>query len=201
MLGAMAERIYEGVPAYRGYTMGPALLWRGWPSLPELLAARLPVVVVASYLDSGMIARLERSRLLGVVTDRGSMIDPSYEALRALERPGVVGARGIAAEARPGDLVAVDAALGTVVLRPGPELQARAAALKGRRAEPEPQGFEAVLERLVVPIRQAWLRRGRPIPFDLDEQRALYAMIWRICAGGLPGPEDDALLHRILHQS
>ncbi|RME71481.1 MAG: hypothetical protein D6776_10160 [Planctomycetota bacterium] len=189
--------IGQGTCVVRGYTMGPAFVWRGWPSLRALVHERMPVIVVADYLEQHMITRLPPELVLGVVTAHGSVIDPLYEALaEGLQRPSVIGVRGVAAAARPGDLVLVDAGDGNVVLRPDPELERPFRQMKGRTPERKPAGFDEVLRRLTDPIQKAWLRFGRPLPYDLPESRTLYAIAWRLSAGGMPRPEDDAVVRR-----
>jgi hypothetical protein len=196
------QHIALGTAVFRGYTMGPAFIWRGWPSLNALVHERMPVVLVADYLEEHMIQRLPTQLLLGVVVEHGSVIDPIYELLlEGIDRPSVIGAAGCAATARPGDTVVVDAGDGNVVVRPDAEVLRPFLRMKGTSPDRSPEGFGEVLHRITDPVQKLWLRLGRQLPYDLPESRAIYAMAWRLSAGGLPRPTDDAIVKRAFERA
>ncbi len=191
-----------GTAVVRGYAMGRAFRWRGWPSLEVLLGERTPVILVAEYLEEAMLKRVPHERLLGIVCEHGSVIDPLYGLLcEYSRRPAVIGAPGVAAATVSGDLVLLDAGDGNVVVRPDAELARPFARMKGTRPERKPEGFDALLERLCDPIQKLWLRFGRPLPYDLPESRAIYAIAWRLAAGGMPRPADDVVIRRAIERA
>lgn len=195
----MEQHNFEAVPVGRGYAMGPVFRWRGWPSVLELLHTRMPVVLVADYLDERMVAKIDVSRIYAVVVEHGSIVDPLYKVLLELDRPSLIGASGVWSQVDHGEFMIVDAAAGHAIVRPTQSLLERYKELKGSRAPQLHEAFSEVLRRLAEPIQERWIQLGRQIPFDLPEQRQVYNMAQRLCAGGLPTDADDALLHRILY--
>ena len=82
-----------------------------------LVCYDLPTAEAAVLLSSG--------RVVGLVTDVGSRTSHTAILARAVEVPAVVGALGVSETARAGDLIAVDAMTGEVLLNPTPADVAR----------------------------------------------------------------------------
>jgi phosphotransferase system enzyme I (PtsI) len=80
----------------------------------------LPVgaVLVSESLSPADAALLDPSRLAGVATDEGGAAGHTAIMLRALGVPAVLGAVGLSASVRPGDIAVVHGSAGTVVLNP-----------------------------------------------------------------------------------
>jgi phosphoenolpyruvate-protein phosphotransferase len=75
-------------------------------------------VLVSESLRPADAALLDPARLAGVAAEEGGADGHTGVMLRALGVPAVLGAAGLAHAIRPGDLVVVDGAAGTVVLNP-----------------------------------------------------------------------------------
>ena len=105
-----AEEVREiGRRLVRNLTRAP---FRSFAGLPE------GAVLVCEYLRPADAALLDPSRLAGVATDEGGAEGHTAIMLRALGVPAVLGAAGLAQAARPGDLLVVDGAAGSVVVNP-----------------------------------------------------------------------------------
>ena len=83
-------------------------------------------VLVSESLRPADAALLDPARLAGVAAEEGGADGHTGVMLRALGVPAVLGAAGLAHAIRPGDLVLVDGAAGTVVLNPTPTTLAAA---------------------------------------------------------------------------
>jgi len=94
--------------------------FRSFAALPE------GAVLVTEALRPADAALLDPSRLAGVAADEGGSDGHTAIMLRALGVPAVLGVAGLSQAARPGDVVVVDGAAGTVVLNPGPATLASA---------------------------------------------------------------------------
>lgn len=189
-----------GLAPRRGYTLGPAFVWEGWPSAERLYHQGMPVILIASYLEERMLENLDLTRVRGIALERASPLDPVWDKLAETARPSLVGAAGILQAVRPGDTVIVDGHAARAIVRPDAPVERRFARLRGTHPPHEPDGLREVLARLVGPIRQQWEHRGRRLPFDVPEQRRLYEMAWRLAEGALPSAEDDALVARLLFE-
>ncbi len=193
-----AMKRFVGLSPQRGYTFGPAFLWRGWPSLEELGRQRMPVILIADYIEQRMIENIDLTRVLGIVVGRGSVIDPVWDTLVDLSRPSIVGATGIFRGVSAKELVVVDGVEGYAFVRPTEAALAYYRERKGTSPPREHPQVQEVLKTMTDRIREGWLRLGRKLPYDLAEQRAVYDVAKRVAEGGFPTPEDDALLAGIL---
>ncbi|MCW3473657.1 phosphoenolpyruvate--protein phosphotransferase [Limobrevibacterium gyesilva] len=88
--------------------------FRSFLALPE------GAVLVTETLRPADAALLDPSRVAGVAVDEGGAEGHTAIMLRALGVPAVLGAAGLAHAVKPGDIVVVDGAAGTVVLNPSP---------------------------------------------------------------------------------
>ncbi|MFC1706204.1 hypothetical protein ACFL59_05175 [Planctomycetota bacterium] len=192
---------FEALAPHPGYTVGPAFVWEDWSSVQSVFHQPMPVVVVASYLEIRMVQAMDLTRVLGIVVDHGSVVDPLWDELVNLNRPTLIGARGIYDSVVPKETVIVDGALGYAVLRPSAELLDHYVELKGTRPPREPEHTRVLLAEMAGRIRQAWLHAQRRLPYDLAEQQRLYEIARRTADGGLPTAEDDAFVRRILFES
>ena len=77
-----------------------------------------PVIVVARDISPSDTATMSRERVLGFVTERGGETSHSVILGRSLGIPVVVGAEGITAAAKQGDMLMLDGHTGQLVLHP-----------------------------------------------------------------------------------
>lgn len=105
-----AEEVREiGRRLVRNLTSAP---FRSFAGLPE------GAVLVCESLRPADAALLDPSRLAGVATDEGGSDGHTAIMLRALGVPSVLGVTGLSQAARPGDIIVVDGAAGSVVVNP-----------------------------------------------------------------------------------
>jgi phosphotransferase system enzyme I (PtsI) len=79
------------------------------------------VVVVAHDLSPADVLQIDKSKVIGFVTDLGGKTSHSAILARALEIPAVVGLERVTSELSDGDILIVDGATGVVVINPDPE--------------------------------------------------------------------------------
>jgi phosphotransferase system enzyme I (PtsI) len=77
-----------------------------------------PVVVVARDLSPGQTLRLDRSKVLGLLTEVGGLTSHTAIVAKSLGIPAVVGVEGVSNDITGGDLVVLDGASGTVLINP-----------------------------------------------------------------------------------
>lgn len=77
-----------------------------------------PVVVVAKNLSPSQTVSLDRSKILGFVTDQGGRTSHTAILSKALEIPAIVGIPGFSKEISTGDTIIVDGIRGVVVIDP-----------------------------------------------------------------------------------
>jgi len=90
-----------------------------------------PAVVIAHDIGPSDVAMLDRTKVLGVVTEVGSRTSHSAIVARGRGIPAVVGARGVIEHVKTGEMSLVDGFRGEVELNPDPDTVAR---YKARRA-------------------------------------------------------------------
>lgn len=81
-----------------------------------------PVVIVARDLSPAETATLNKSHVLGIVTEVGTRTSHTAILARAMEIPAVVGAVGVLGYVGDGDRIVVDGVHGKVIVNPSPEL-------------------------------------------------------------------------------
>lgn len=79
------------------------------------------VVVIAHDLSPADVLQIDKSRVIGFVTDLGGKTSHSAILARALEIPAVVGVETATATIKSGDRLIIDGATGAVVLNPDDE--------------------------------------------------------------------------------
>ncbi|MBJ6725924.1 phosphoenolpyruvate--protein phosphotransferase [Geomesophilobacter sediminis] len=79
------------------------------------------VIVVAHELSPADILQIDKSKVIGFITDLGGKTSHSAILARALEVPAVVGMERVTREVANGDMVIIDGASGVVIVNPGPE--------------------------------------------------------------------------------
>jgi phosphotransferase system enzyme I (PtsI) len=82
-----------------------------------------PVVVIAHDLTPSQTAQLDRSKVLGFVTDAGGLTSHTAILARSLGIPAVVGLNDITTTVSGGDLVIIDGSRGLVICQPDAETQ------------------------------------------------------------------------------
>lgn len=192
------EQTLLGLCPVRGYTHGPAFCLEGWSSLEALAYQRTPVIVCTAYFEPRMLEKIDLTRVRGFVVEHGSLIDPLWTTLAELSKPSLIGVPGLLAAVAPGDMACIDGGEASLVLRPRPARLRKAERQRGLRPPAEPPALPEILGKLANPIREAWVHSGHPTPYDVPEQRRLYAIAHHVARGGIPTPADDALLHDLL---
>jgi phosphotransferase system enzyme I (PtsI) len=75
-------------------------------------------IIVAHDLSPADVLQIDKSRVIGFVTDLGGKTSHSAILARALEIPAVVGLERVTAEISDGDVLIIDGATGMVVINP-----------------------------------------------------------------------------------
>ena len=75
-------------------------------------------IIVAHDLSPADVLQIDKSRVIGFVTDLGGKTSHSAILARALEIPAVVGLERVTAEISDGDVLIIDGATGVVVINP-----------------------------------------------------------------------------------
>ncbi|HLF92804.1 MAG TPA: phosphoenolpyruvate--protein phosphotransferase [Planctomycetota bacterium] len=76
------------------------------------------VVIVAHDLSPGQALRLDRKKVIGILTEVGGLTSHTAIVAKSLGIPAVVGVEGVTADIAVGDLVVLDGAGGTVIISP-----------------------------------------------------------------------------------
>ena len=79
------------------------------------------VIVVAHDLSPADILQIDKSKVIGFITDLGGKTSHSAILARAFEIPAVVGLERVTAEVGDGETVIIDGATGVVIVNPDPE--------------------------------------------------------------------------------
>ncbi|MBN1342929.1 MAG: phosphoenolpyruvate--protein phosphotransferase [Phycisphaerae bacterium] len=87
----------------------------------DLLHLSEPVVVIAHDLTPSQTAQLDRSKVLGFVTDAGGLTSHTAILARSVGIPAVVGLNDITSTVSGGDLVIIDGTKGLVICKPTEE--------------------------------------------------------------------------------
>lgn len=78
-------------------------------------------IIVAHDLSPADVLQIDKSKVIGFVTDLGGKTSHSAILSRALEIPAVVGLERVTAEVADGDILIIDGAAGVVVVNPDQE--------------------------------------------------------------------------------
>src|SRR5438067_132077 len=135
-------KAFLGVTAYPGYAIGPALVLHTWNDIVATNHLKMPVIIVAPYLEKRMLDRIDKRRVYGLVVDHGSVVDPLWSFLWDIPKPSLLGCRGVYEEAKNGDLIAIDGKNYTAVVRPEGKLLAYYQGQKGGRVERDKPGVK-----------------------------------------------------------
>ena len=81
-----------------------------------------PVIIVAHDLSPADMAHIDRSKILGILTDLGGPNSHTSILARAMEIPNIVGLESITRRVKTGDLLILDGFEGQVILNPSLEL-------------------------------------------------------------------------------
>ena len=92
-------------------------------------------VAVAEDITPSEIMELDKSRLRGVVTEKGGATSHTVILAKAMEIPFIVGARGTLAAVSDGDFLLVDAFAGTVTVNPDERQKAAFRSRSGKLRE------------------------------------------------------------------
>ena len=77
-----------------------------------------PAIIAAPELTPSMTANLDKSKIMGFVTERGGRTSHAAILARALELPSIVGVRNLMKNVAPGDTIIIDGNSGEIVINP-----------------------------------------------------------------------------------
>ncbi len=100
-----------------------------------------PVVLITEYLYPSQAARLDREKVLAIVTERGGINCHASIIARSLDIPAVVGVKGAVEEAKKHTYVMVDGYSGSIVFDPPEQEVNNFLKLKAKREEKRERSF------------------------------------------------------------
>ena len=89
------------------------------------LELREPRIVAASELYPSDTVKMQRQKVIGIITEKGGVTSHAAIIARAMKIPAVVGVKGLLQVVKDGDLVIVDGSKGIVLISPGEETVAK----------------------------------------------------------------------------
>ncbi len=92
--------------------------------VPDLTTIDEEVIIVASDLTPSDTAQMDKNYIIGFCTEEGGRTSHSAIMARSLEIPAVVGCRGILEGTKDGDIIAMDATTGDVIVSPSEDIVA-----------------------------------------------------------------------------
>jgi phosphoenolpyruvate-protein phosphotransferase (PTS system enzyme I) len=138
-----------------------------------LEAIEQPSVVVARELAPGLTVQIDRERVIGLVSEEGTRTSHAAILAHSMGIPAVMGLSGALQRIRPGAMLVLDGARGTVLLDPTPAEIAEADAERDRRRTLQTQLGKAVHEPAITrdQLRVA-LRGNVDVPEEIATARA-----------------------------
>jgi phosphotransferase system enzyme I (PtsI) len=136
-------------------------------------AIQRPSVVVARELAPGLTVQIDRERVVGLVSEEGTRTSHAAILAHSMGIPAVMGLSGALERIRPGTMIVLDGARGTVLLDPTPAEIAEADAERDRRQTLQTQLGKTVHEPAVTrdQVRVA-LRGNVDVPEEIAAARA-----------------------------
>ena len=136
-------------------------------------AIQRPSVVVARELAPGLTVQIDRERVVGLVSEEGTRTSHAAILAHSMGIPAVMGLSGALERIRPGTMIVLDGARGTVLLDPTPAEIAEADAERDRRQSLQTQLGKTVHEPAVTrdQVRVA-LRGNVDVPEEIAAARA-----------------------------
>ena len=133
-----------------------------------------PSIIVAHDLGPSEVALLDRTQVLGFVTELGGRTSHSAIVARGRGIPAVVSARGVMQHARTGDLGAVDGTAGEFEINPDP---AREAQFRARRTQldEEAAALEAIRHEPAVTLDGRAIELGVNIELPAEAEHVFDA--------------------------
>lgn len=127
------------------------------------------MIVVATELTPQEVLRLDTSKVVGLVTEKGSELSHVAVLARALKLPTVLGVLGIVEELKPEDRVLVDGNSGYVFINPDADIQ-KSYFDRCEDAEKRHRSIETFLANESEPAQELGvLDANIGIPFEIDE--------------------------------
>jgi len=138
-----------------------------------LEAIQRPSVVVARELAPGLTVQIDRERVVGLVSEEGTRTSHAAILAHSMGIPAVMGLSGALERIRPGTMIVLDGARGTVLLDPTPAEIAEADAERDRRQTLQTQLGKTVHEPAVTrdQVRVA-LRGNVDVPEEIATAHA-----------------------------
>jgi len=135
-------------------------------------AIQRPSVVVARELAPGLTVQIDRERVVGLVSEEGTRTSHAAILAHSMGIPAVMGLSGALERIRPGTMIVLDGARGTVLLDPTPAEIAEADAERDRRQTLQTQLGKTVHEPAVTrdQVRVA-LRGNVDVPEEIAAAR------------------------------
>ncbi|HXI33724.1 MAG TPA: phosphoenolpyruvate--protein phosphotransferase, partial [Gemmatimonadales bacterium] len=138
-----------------------------------LEAIQRPSIVVARELAPGLTVQIDRERVVGLVSEEGTRTSHAAILAHSMGIPAVMGLSGALERIRPGTMIVLDGARGTVLLDPTPAEIAEADAERDRRQTLQTQLGKTVHEPAVTrdQVRVA-LRGNVDVPEEIATAHA-----------------------------
>lgn len=138
-----------------------------------LEAIQRPSIVVARELAPGLTVQIDRERVVGLVSEEGTRTSHAAILAHSMGIPAVMGLSGALERIRPGTMIVLDGARGTVLLDPTPAEIAEADAERDRRQTLQVQLGKTVHEPAVTrdQVRVA-LRGNVDVPEEIATAHA-----------------------------
>ena len=130
-----------------------------------------PLVLVADEITVSLIAQLDWSRVVALITDAGSWTSHTAILARSIRLPAVAGLHNASAVIAPGATVAVDGASGDVIVDPDEDVLAQVASRR-RRREAYEQSLEEYRELAAITEDGVAIRLEANIEAPDDAARA-----------------------------
>jgi len=184
------ERRVKGVGAAQNFTVGPTFIYKGAASIAELTKRPEPVVLVATYITEEEYRKIDRTRVRGVVFEKGSVVDPMYWFLRDENRAAVIAAEGALELARNDEPCVVDGVRGVAYFGPCPKTVEDYGYLRSLGPPPEDPLLKATFRQLATSVMGSRFRDQKAPPFEFLEYDRLMD-IARRARKGLPITKDD----------
>jgi hypothetical protein len=187
-------RRVKGIGAAWNFTIGPALIYEGRKTIDVINKLNLPHVIIAEYLSEEELRKIELTRCLGFVIERGAMVDPTFWKFYDENRATVICARNARAYARNKEPVIVDGVRGVALFGPDDASLDNYQALRKLGPPREDVLYRETLRHLTTAIMGTYFRKQLQPPFQFSEHERLIEVAKRARQGKTTKEDDDWMM-------